>query len=142
MRLPGFVAEASLLGIARSRNRIKAGGGARYFRQTPGTITPQQGIRVDARSDAGTVLFFSPCLQRCEHEQQVARAQCAGSCVKYVNVDPSLYTSCVNSCTSGDDFVDGAGKKVPGPPELKPGYCGARCGLLARLRIPLHFVRP
>src|SRR2546422_10568715 len=54
MRLPGFVAEASLLGIARSRNRRTAGGGARHFRQTPRTITPQQGIRVDALLDLGT----------------------------------------------------------------------------------------
>jgi hypothetical protein len=131
MRLPGFVAEASLLGIGRSRNRRTAGGGARHLRQTSGTITPQQGLRVDALSYAGTFYFFSPCLQRCEHDQVVARAQCVGSCSKYLNVDPALYTSCVDSCTSGKDFVDGAGKKLAGEPVLRPGFCDARCGGLA-----------
>src|SRR2546426_836793 len=96
MRLPGFVAEASLLGIARSRNRRTAGGGARHFRQTPRTITPQQGIRVDALSYAGAFHFFSPCLQRCEHDQQVALAQCLGSCESFVGRRSPLFTTCLS----------------------------------------------
>jgi len=58
MRLPGFVAEASLLGIARSRDRRTAGGGARHFRQTPGTLTPQQGIELTRL--AWPSLFLAP----------------------------------------------------------------------------------
>ena len=54
MRLPGFVAEASLLGIARRT----AGGGARHFRQTPGTLTPQQGIELTRL--AWPSLFLAP----------------------------------------------------------------------------------
>ncbi len=144
MRLPGFVAEASLLGIARSRDRRKAVGGARHFRQTPGTITPQQGIRVDALSVP--VHFLSPCRQRCEDDQQVARVQCLGRCKEFVGrLDSPFFIPCLRDCQSGKNYYrdDNPGNILPGAPELSPGYCDVRCGgLLARLHIPLHFVRP
>ena len=142
MRLPGFVAEASLLGIARSRNRRTAGGGARHFRQTSGTITPQQGIRVDALSYAGTFHFLSPCLESCEHAQQVARIQCLGRCANVLTGWRRQFVgTCASNCASGKDYSDETGNVlVAAPPELKNGYCGMRCGLAARLHIPLHFV--
>ena len=140
MRLPGFVAEASLLGIASSRDRRTAGRGARHFRQTPGTITPQQGLRVDALSELGTFRF--PCRQLCEDDQRVAREQCGRGCAKFLTSAPSLWSPCMNRCFIGEDFKgdDNLGT-VPGNPVLRPGYCDARCGgLAARLHIPLHFV--
>ena len=139
MRLPGFTAEASLLGIARSRARRTASGGARHFRQTPGTIMPQQGIRVDALS---TVHFLSTCRQRCVADQRVARAQCLGRCKEFVGLTSPYLRTCITSCQRGDDFYrdDNPGKILPGAPELRPGYCDVRC--LATLLIPLpHFVR-
>lgn len=138
MRLPGFVAEASLLGIARSSDRRAAGGGAQHFRQTPGTITPQQGIRVDALSV--TVPFLSPCRQRCAHDQQVAQAQCPGLCKEFFKRwDSPFFIPCLRDCQKGKDYLDDTGNLLVGaPPELKPGYCGMRCGLLSRLHIPLR----
>jgi hypothetical protein len=141
MRLPGFVAEASLLGIARSRDRRTAGGGARHFRQTPGTLTPQQGIRVDALSVA--VPFLSPCRQRCAHDQQVARIQCLRRCRDFPWGEVvGVLCSCTSNCAQGADYVDDSSGRLLGAPELKPGYCGMRCGLLSRLHIPLHLVEP
>src|ERR1700686_2657912 len=142
MRLPGFLAEASLLGICRSRSRRTAGGSARHFRQTRGTITPQQGIRVDALSELGTFRF--PCRQRCEDDQRVAREQCGKGCAKFLTLAPSLWGPCMNSCYSGKDFTgdDNLGT-VPGDPVLRPGFCDARWGgLAARLRIPTKLVWP
>jgi hypothetical protein len=140
MRLPGFVAEASLLGIARSRDRRTVGGGARHFRGTSGTITPQQGIRVDALSYAGIFHFFSPCRERCEHDQQVARLQCLGGCSHFLGAGRlEFLSSCTSNCAGGFDYEFGS-RTLLAPPELKPGYCDVRCpGLLGRLHIPLHF---
>jgi hypothetical protein len=142
VRLPGFVAEASLVGIARSRNRRTASGGARHFRQTRGTITPQQGIRVDALSYAGIFHFFSPCRQRCEHDQQVAHIQCLGECSHFLGPGHLEFLgTCTSNCAGGFDYEFGS-KILFAPPELKPGYCDVRCpGLAGRLSIPLHFVR-
>jgi len=141
MRLPGFVAEASLLGIARSRDRRTAGGGARHFRQTPETITPQQGIRVDALHITGPIL--RTCRQRCEDDQQVARIKCLGDCKEFLGASSLWFLrTCTSNCGKGEDYSN-SGKTLRGAPELKPGYCDMRCGLLGRLHIPPpHFVWP
>lgn len=141
MRLPGFVAEASLLGIDRSRGRRTAGGGARHVGQTPGTIMPQQGLGVGALHVP--VTFLSPCYQRCADDQQVARIKCVGRCAEFLGDSGLLFLrSCTSNCAQGIDYRDDTGRILRGAPELQPGYCGMRCGLLSRLHIPPPHVGP
>ena len=140
MRLPGFVAEASLLGIDRSRRRRTPGGGARHVGQTPGTIMPQQGLGVGALHVP--VTFLSPCYQRCAHEQQVAQIECLGNCRDFLGPARLQFIgTCTSNCAKGLDYEFGE-RKLLAPLELQPGYCGMRCGLLARLHIPPPHVGP
>ena len=131
MRMPGFVAEASLskpTGLRAARvNQRAASRGSQSRRNT---IAPQGPFRVEK--------LPSRCHQSCSHDVDAARRQCWGQCAKFVGAAQYRLVDCFNVCTQGKDYV-WEGLELPGPPELKPGYCDRRC--LRVGRVPPVFAR-
>jgi hypothetical protein len=136
MRLPGFVAEASLSHVTtrrRESNRTQA----RNSRLLREPVAPQQ-LRLEPRIP--TQFFVSECDQRCQEVQQQIRMQCLGRCEDFVGAWSPDFDGCVRVCQGGNDFVsEDSGRMMPGPPQLKPGYCDARC--LRAYRTPKFFSR-
>jgi len=128
MRMPGFVAEASLVESKMPDVRM---GGTYTFRPshfTRRTVTAQQRLRVEKQPR----FFFTKCQQSCAADQQRARYQCLGRCFNYLGAGSPLVGSCISSCSAGEDFYREPGIEVESnilraPAELKPGYCDYRC---------------
>lgn len=141
MRLPGFVAEASLSQVTEKGRTAIYQAKVRSSLVMRETIVAQQwpleaGISI-------TRFFVSPCLQRCLDDQQKARAQCLGRCAKFVGQWSPLLSGCVRTCQRGEDYYRELGNEHPGnilaaPPELRPGYCAYQCSREARL---MNFLR-
>jgi hypothetical protein len=141
MRLPGFVAEASLSQVTEK------GRTAIYQAKVWNSLVVSETIMAQQWPlEAGistTRSFPSLCHLRCLDDQQTARAQCLGRCSKFVGSWSPLFTACVRTCQRGEDFYRELGIEYPGnilaaPPELRPGYCDYRCSRGARL---MNFIR-
>ena len=141
MRLPGFVAEASL-----SQGTEKGRTGTYQAKVRSSLVIRETIIAQQWPLKAGiytTRFFASPCLQRCLDDQQKARAQCLGRCSKFVGTWSPLFTGCVRTCQRGEDYYRELGNEYPGnilaaPPELRPGYCAYQCSRGTRL---MNFIR-
>lgn len=104
MRMPGFVAEASLSNVTEFR----AGDGysravSRRSSKGRATIEPQQ---VPPWAEITTPLVFvDRCHQRCSDVQDRVRIQCLGRCAKFLGPQ-SIYllSSCLQVCMRGEDY--------------------------------------
>ena len=136
MRLPGFVAEASL---SQDTDKERT---AIHREKTRSSIVVSETVMAQLWAlEAGisaTRVFASPCHQRCSDDQKRARAQCIGRCSNFVGSWSTLITQCLRNCQRGEDYYREPGSNYPGnilaaPPELRPGYCDYRCSREARL---------
>jgi hypothetical protein len=137
MRMPGFVAEASLSNVTEFR----AGDGysravSRRSSKGRATIEPQQ---VPPWAEITTPLVFvDRCHQRCSDVQDRVRAQCAGRCFTFLGPQSiSSLSDCSRACVRGEDYPSEpfGGHILAGPPELKPGYCALRCPTIVTRRV-------
>jgi hypothetical protein len=141
MRLPGFVAEASLSQVSEKERTAIYQAKVRSSLVVSETIMAQQW---PLEAGISTTRFFvSPCHQRCLDDQETARMQCLRRCSKFVGQWSPRLVGCVRTCQRGEDYYREDGIEYPGnilaaPPELRPGYCDYRCSREARL---MNFLR-
>ena len=139
MKMPGFVAEASLI-RAESGNRTTSSARARSSFCATDAISPQLALRVDALPR----FFHDSCHERCLAAQQRAALDCLGRCARFVGGTSPLFSACVSTCGRGEDFyrevfIENESNILRAAPELKSGYCDYRC-LRPRLT-PNYFSR-
>ena len=141
MRLPGFVAEASLFSAPALRRTNQHRSQPRNSGWTSGAVKAQGPLRIE---EPAPRFFLSTCRQRCEAGLRAARVQCLGRCASFVGGGSPLFGACVSTCLRGEDFyreqgIDNPSNIMAAPPELKSGYCDVRC--LRASPIP-HFFGP